>query len=253
MSNASFVAPVHDPVIRLEGVAIRFRVPREPIHTLKEYAIRVLQRRIHYEAFYALKDVSLEIEKGEVFGIIGRNGAGKTTLLKVVSRVLRPTRGRVRIIGRLAPLLELQAGFHYELTGRENVFLNGTLLGFSRAEISSRFDQILDFSELQDFIDAPIRTYSSGMTVRLGFAVATSIRPDVLLVDEVLSVGDERFQEKCIARMTAFREQGTTTLFVTHNTSLARTMYHRGVWLDHGVIRAQGPIDEVIHQYQQST
>ncbi len=252
MSNSSSIEsgfPPGTPVVQLEKVTVRYRVPHEQIATLKEYAIRVLQRRVRHEDFFALQDVSLEIEKGAVVGIIGRNGAGKTTMLKLVARVLRPTRGRVRVVGRVAPLLELQAGFHHELTGRENVFLNGTLLGFSREEVSRLLDEILDFSELEDFIDAPLRTYSSGMIVRLGFAVATSIRPDILLVDEVLSVGDERFQKKCVARIEAFCAQGTTILFVTHNTSLARAMCDRGIWLDHGLIRAQGLIDEVISQY----
>ena len=191
-----------ETVIRLENVSVEYRAPRERITSFKEYAIRLLQRRVQHLEFKALRNVDLEVRQGEVFGILGQNGAGKSTLLKVVSRVMRPTQGRVWVRGRIAPLLELGAGFHPELNGRENVFLNGTLLGYTHAEMEALFDQIVDFAELRDFINAPLRTYSTGMAVRLGFAVATATRPDILIVDEVLAVGDEQFQEKCAARMT---------------------------------------------------
>lgn len=236
-------------MIRLEQVTVEYRAPRERIRTVKEYAIRLLQGGIKHDEFQALREVSFDVRQGEVFGVIGHNGAGKSTLLKVVSRVLKPTRGRVWVRGRVAPLLELGAGFHPELSGRENVFLNGTLLGFTRAQVEAIFDEIVDFAELWEFIDAPLRTYSTGMGVRLGFAVATAVRPDVLLVDEVLSVGDERFQEKCAARMTEFRQQGTTILLVTHDTRLVLSMCDRALWLDHGVAGAVGAVEGVVSAY----
>ena len=237
-------------VIRVEGVSVRYRVSHERINTLKEYAIRKLQRRVKYTEFFALKDVSLDVRAAEVFGVIGRNGAGKSTLLRVISRVMRPTSGRIWRQGGIAPLLELGAGFHPELTGRENVFLNGTLLGHSHAEMAARFDEIVDFAELGEFIDSPIRNYSSGMSARLGFAVATAIQPDILIVDEVLSVGDERFQEKCKTRIAKFRESGASILLVSHEGDLVQSLCNRAVWLDKGEVRALGPAPEVVAAYR---
>ena len=246
-SDASAIA------VRIEDVSVRYRVPHERIGTFKEYVIRRLQQRVTHDIFWALHQVDLEIRQGEVFGIIGRNGAGKSTLLKVVARVLQPTTGRVWVRGRVAPLLEFGAGFHAELTGRENIFLNGTLLGFSRHEMQAKFDRIVDFAELWEFIDAPIRTYSSGMTARLGFAIATDVKPDVLIIDEVLAVGDEAFQRKSAARMSEFREKGATILLVTHNMANVRSMCQRAAWLDHGVVRAVGAAEEIATQYQQAS
>lgn len=182
-----------EPILRLDNVSVRYRIPSERIITLKEYTIRRLQRQVQSRDFWALSGINLEIFRGEIFGIIGRNGAGKSTLLKVVSRVLAPTEGRVWVNGFVSPLLELGAGFHPELTGRENVYLNGTLLGYSRRDIKMKMDEILDFAEIGNFIDAPIRTFSSGMVARLGFAVATAWQPEILILDEVLAVGDEAF------------------------------------------------------------
>ena len=227
-----------------------YRAPGERFHTFKEYAIRWLQRRVKKREFWALKDVSLKIYRGETFGVIGSNGAGKSTLLKLAARVLRPTTGRVVVVGHTAPLLEFGAGFHPELTGRENIFLNGAILGFGHRQMEEKFDRIVDFAELWDFIDAPIRTYSSGMIARLGFAVATDIEPDVLLVDEILSVGDESFQHKSAARMQAFRDRGATILLVSHDMDSIEQICHRAVWIDHGQIRALGPVDEVIDAYR---
>ncbi|MEK7834063.1 MAG: ABC transporter ATP-binding protein, partial [Acidobacteriota bacterium] len=237
-------------VIRLENVSVVYRAPSEQIKSLKEYAIRLVKRQVKHHDFNALSDVSLELRRGEVFGLIGHNGAGKSTMLKVVSRVMKPTRGRVWVKGRIAPLLELGAGFHPELSGRENVFLNGTLLGYSRAEMARLFDSIIEFAELEDFIDAPLRTYSTGMTVRLGFAVATATRPDILIVDEVLAVGDEQFQEKCADRIADFRSQGTTILLVTHSSATIKNMCDRAALLDHGRLCAIGSPGEIIDQYQ---
>ena len=237
-------------VVRMENVSVRYRVPRERIVSFKEYAIRVLQRKISYDEFWALSDVSLEIHKGEIFGVIGLNGAGKSTLLKVISRVMRPTRGRVWLRGRVAPLLELGAGFHPELTGRENVFLNGLLLDYTSDEIAVHFDQILEFADVAGFIDAPLRTYSTGMVARLGFSVATMTRPDVLIVDEVLSVGDEHFQRKCQNRIREFQENKTTILLVSHNTDLIAKLCNRAAWLEHGHLRMIGEALDVVDNYR---
>jgi ABC-type polysaccharide/polyol phosphate transport system ATPase subunit len=239
-----------ETVIRLENVSVRYRLPEERIGTLKEYAIRLLQKRVRFNSFWALRGVNTTINKGEIFGFIGRNGAGKSTLLKVISRVLVPTEGRVWIQGQVSPLLELGAGFHPELTGRENVFLNGTLLGHTRREIEDHLEEITDFAELGAFINAPLRTYSSGMVARLGFAVATTWKPEILILDEVLSVGDEAFQLKCQRRMEGFRTNQVTSLLVTHNMLTVEKLCTRVAWLDHGVIKAVGTPDEVIKAYR---
>lgn len=240
---------VSDVVVQVENVSVCYHLPRERIGTFKEYAIRRLQRRVSHEEFLALHDASLEIRRGEVFGIIGPNGAGKSTLLKVIARVLRPTAGRVVVRGTVAPLLEFGAGFHPELTGRENVFLNGVLLGFTQKQMEEKFDRIVDFAELGDFIDAPLRTYSSGMVARLGFAIATDVKPDILIVDEVLAVGDTSFQEKSAARMQEFREQGASILLVSHNMTTIQNMCQRAAWLDHGGVNAIGEAKEIVAQY----
>jgi len=240
-----------DNVIRLENVSVRYRLPEEMIGTFKEYMIRLMQKRVKYNSFLALNNVNIDINKGEIFGFVGRNGAGKSTLLKVVSRVLVPTQGRVWIKGWVSPLLELGAGFHPELTGRENVFLNGTLLGHSRREIENHMEEIIEFAELGAFMDAPLRTYSSGMIARLGFAVATTWKPEILILDEVLSVGDEAFQLKCQKRMESFRKEQVTSLLVTHNMQTVQALCTRAAWIDHGVIKMVGTPNEVIEAYRQ--
>jgi ABC-2 type transport system ATP-binding protein len=240
------------PVIVLNNVSVRYRAPEEVIGTFKEYAIQLLKRNVRFREFNALNNVDLQVNKGEILGIIGRNGAGKSTLLKVISRVLIPTDGRVRILGRVSPLLELGAGFHPELTGRENVFLNGTLLGHARREIETQLPEIIEFAELGTFIDSPLRTYSSGMVARLGFSVSTTWQPEILILDEILSVGDEAFRLKCRTRMERFRDQGTTTLLVTHDSGTVESLCSRAVWLDHGEIKAIGPSKEVVALYRQS-
>jgi lipopolysaccharide transport system ATP-binding protein len=237
-------------VLQLENVTVRYRAPHERVGTFKEYAIRRLQQRMRFTDFYALNGININIHEGEIFGIIGRNGAGKSTLLKVISRVLIPTQGRVRIRGRVSPLLELGAGFHPELTGRENVYLNGTLLGHSHQEIDNRMEDILGFAELGDFIDGPLRTYSSGMVARLGFAVATAWQPEILLLDEVLAVGDEAFRKKCQIRMEAFRTSGTTTLLVTHDMNSVKSLCSRAAWLNRGKILSIGEVNNVVKDYQ---
>lgn len=239
-------------IIRLENVGVCYRVPSERIWSFKEYAIRWLQRRITSREFWALKEVTFSIYRGETFGLIGANGAGKSTLLKVVARVIRPTIGRVVVVGNVAPLLEFGAGFHPDLTGRENIYLNGAILGFSRKEMDAKLKRIVDFAELWDFIDAPIRTYSSGMSARLGFAIATDIEPDILLIDEVFSVGDEVFRRKSEARMREFRERGTTIMFVSHSMESIQELCHRAAWIHHGRVEAVGAPEEVIRAYRQS-
>jgi len=239
-----------ESVIRLKDISVCYEIPIEPIVSFKEYAIQFVRGRIKTRKFLALSNISLEIYRGEILGIIGKNGAGKSTLLKVISRILPPTTGRIRVVGQVSPLLELGAGFHLELTGRENVFLNGTLLGHTRRDIEDHLDDIINFAEIGEFIDAPLRTYSSGMVSRLGFAVATAWKPDILILDEVLVVGDESFRIKCQTRMQAFRATGATIFLVTHDMNALRLLCTRAIWLDHGLVRMAGVTEEVVRSYQ---
>ncbi len=249
MSEHSSLAVSNLPAIQVDNISIVYRVPHEPVSGIKEFAIRWLQRQLSYEAFYALKNVSFRVGRGETFGVIGRNGSGKSTLLKVIARVLFPPEGRVVLRGVVFPLLELGAGFHNELTGKENIYLNSALLGRSRREVDRLLDGIIDFAEVGDFIDSPLRTYSTGMIGRLGFAVATASRPDILLVDEVLSVGDAGFQQKCLDRMQSFRDQGTTVLIVSHSMTTIQAFCSKALWLNRGKVGALGSVDEVIDRY----
>ena len=246
------LASHNNEAIRLENASVQYRVPNERIGTFKEYIIRLVQGKVKFNSFLALNDVSFNVYKGEVFGLIGPNGAGKSTLLKVIARVLRPTEGRVLVKGRVAPLLEFGAGFHPELTGRENVYLNGAMLGFSQEEMNAKFEGIVDFAELWDFIDAPLRTYSSGMWARLGFSVATDVDPEILIIDEVLSVGDEAFQRKSKERINQFRDRGATIMFVSHNMAMIENMCQRAAWLDQGKLKAIGESPDVIAAYRES-
>lgn len=241
-----------EKIISLENVSVRYRAPAEPIGTFKEYAIRLLQGKVRYKEFPALNCINFQVNRGEIFGVIGRNGAGKSTLLQVISRVLIPTEGRVWIKGRVSPLLGLGAGFHPELTGIENIYLNGTLLGHTRREIEKHVEEIIEFSELGAFINAPIRSYSSGMVARLGFAVATTWVPEILLLDEVLAVGDEAFRRKCKARMESFRNSKTTILIVSHQMNTIESICDRAALLERGNIRAIGSADEVIKAFRQA-
>jgi ABC-2 type transport system ATP-binding protein len=235
--------------IRLDNVGVRYRVPSERITHFKEYAIRWLQRRISQRDFWALKEINLSIKQGETFGLIGPNGAGKSTTLKLIARVFRPTTGRVIVRGVVAPLLEFGAGFHPELTGRENIYLNGAVMGFTRKEMEAKFERIVDFAELGDFINVPVRTYSSGMKARLGFAVATDVDADILIIDEILSVGDEAFRRKSFERLEDFRRRGVTTLLVSHSMDTINKMCDRAAWLDHGQIKAIGESDQIVNAY----
>ena len=252
MSDNVLHEPQQNMAVYLNNISVKYQIPIEPIKNFKEYVIRFIQGRIEHREILALKKVDLEINQGEVFGILGRNGAGKSTLLKVISKVLIPTNGRVWVRGDVSPLLQLGAGFHIELTGRENIFLNATLLGHPRKEIEEKFEEIIDFADIGMFIEAPLRTYSSGMISRLGFAVATAWKPDILILDEVLSVGDVSFQEKCIRRMKGFRESGSTVLIVSHSIDQILTICKRALWLDSGEIQMLGPADEVCNAYQQA-
>ncbi|MHB8192966.1 MAG: ABC transporter ATP-binding protein [Bellilinea sp.] len=242
--------PSNDVVIALEEAVVRYRIPRERFHSFKEFAIRRVQGKVEYEDLLALNKIDLQVRRGEVFGLIGANGAGKTTLLRLVARVMRPSSGRVVVRGRVAPLLAMGAGFHHELTGRENVYLNGALLGYTRYQIDECFDWIVDFAELRDFIEAPLRTYSTGMMARLGFSVATAVQPDVLIVDEVLSVGDIAFQEKSGDRIKQFRKDGASILLVSHGMETITKMCDRAAWLSHGEIVDMGEAEGVVQNFE---
>jgi lipopolysaccharide transport system ATP-binding protein len=236
-------------IIELNNVSVEYRVPQEQIGTFKEYFIRLLEGKVKHRTFNALNKVSLSVNRGEVFGLIGHNGAGKSTLLKLVAKVIRPTSGRVLVKGRVAPLLEAGAGFHPELTGRENIFLNGAMLGFSHEEMLEKLPRIIEFSELGDFIDAPLRTYSSGMSARLGFAVATDTQPDILIIDEILSVGDEAFQHKSYERIQSIKAQGATILLVSHSMSTIESVCQRAAWLHRGQILSMDNTKVVVDRY----
>jgi ABC-type polysaccharide/polyol phosphate transport system ATPase subunit len=235
--------------VRLEGISLSYRLAKQRIPSLKEYAIHWMRGALSYEKLWALRDVSLTIRQGERVGIVGRNGAGKSTLLKVISRVLKPTEGKAGIHGRLAPILELGTGFDYELTGLENIYLNALLLGRTRREIDERIEWIVEFSGLGDFIRTPIRNYSSGMQARLGFSVASAWMPDILILDEVLTVGDSAFTEKCEGRLAEFHEAGTTVLMVSHVAQAVEANCDRCIWLDAGRLRADGPTKKVLDLY----
>jgi lipopolysaccharide transport system ATP-binding protein len=236
--------------IHFEQVSKRFVLHHERPRSFQELVVGLLRRNSNsHEEFWALKDVSFTVSAGETVGLIGPNGAGKSTILKLVSRIIEPTSGQVKTNGRVGALLELGAGFHPDLTGRENVYLNGSILGLSHREIDRQFESIVEFAEIARFIDTPVRNYSSGMLMRLGFAVATSFHPDILLIDEVLAVGDQTFQAKCLQHIGQLRKQGVTILFVSHGLDMVRRLCHRAAWLDEGQIQAIGPADEVAISY----
>jgi len=243
---------VREVMIRAEHVSLCYRMSYDRVKSIKEYVVQLVKGKIRYEEFWALKDVSFEVKKGEVLGIIGHNGAGKSTLLKVISGILKPTAGSVQVNGVVAPMLELGSGFDFDLTGRENVFLNGAILGYSEQFLKDRYEEIVDFSELGQFIDIPLRNYSSGMVARLAFSVATVVQPDILIVDEVLSVGDAAFQEKSKKRMLELMGGGTTVLFVSHSLEQIREMCSQAVWLDHGVVIMSGNTADVCDAYERS-
>jgi ABC-type polysaccharide/polyol phosphate transport system ATPase subunit len=243
-------ATFSDTAIRVENVTQRFRVIQERPDTLRELFSKFLRHSATFHDFNALSNVSLEVPHGQMLGIVGANGSGKSTLLKVIAGVYRPSKGKVQVTGSLAPLIELGAGFHHELTGRENILINGLLMGYSKKEMQERERSIIEFAEIGDFIDAPIKQYSSGMNMRLAFAVATEVDPQILIIDEILGVGDAPFQQKCFARIRGFREAGKTILFVSHNLEQVVKYCDRAILLEHGVLIAEGKPADVIEQYQ---
>lgn len=239
-----------EPVIEVEKVSMKFNLSKERIDNLKEYIIKLLKHQLLYEEFTALKDVSFWVDPGEVFGIVGLNGSGKSTLLKLISGILKPTSGNVEVRGRISPLIELGAGFDFEMTARENIYMNGSVLGYPREMMRERFDEIVEFAELKDFIDVPLKNFSSGMVARLGFSIATITRPEILIIDEILAVGDFLFQEKCEKRIQEMMSGGTTVLIVSHSIEQIERLCGRVLWLEHGKVRQIGETREVCEAYR---
>lgn len=236
--------------VEIKNVSMCFNMPKEKVDNMKEFFIKFLKKQLHYEEFYALTDVSLTVNKGEVVGIVGLNGSGKSTLLKIISGILVPSSGTAQIDGTISPLIELGAGFDFELTTRENIFLNGSVLGFDRKFIKEKYDEILDFAELRDFENVAIKNFSSGMIARLGFAIATLVKPDILIVDEILAVGDYLFQQKCEKRISDMMAGGTTVLIVSHSIDQIQRLCSRVVWLEKGRVKKIGNTKEVCEEYQ---
>ena len=236
-------------VVDVRNVTMKFNLSTEKVDNLKEYFIRIVKRNLMYNEFIAVNDVSFQVHKGEVFGLVGLNGSGKSTMLKLISGIYKPSSGKVKVQGVLAPLIELGAGFDMNLTARENVFLNGSVMGYSKKFLLGKLDEIIDFAELREFMDVPLKNFSSGMVARLGFAIATVIEPDILICDEILAVGDYQFQQKCERRITQMRENGVTILFVSHSIEQVQRICHRALWLDHGHMKMIGPVDEVCRAY----
>lgn len=236
-------------MIDADHVTIRFNLANQKVDNLKEYFIKLLKKELMFQEFLAVKDVSFRVHAGEAWGLIGRNGSGKSTMLKAISGILKPYKGTVTVNGTVAPLIELGAGFDPEMTARENIFLNGCVLGHTEKFMREHFDEIVEFAELQDFLDSPIKNYSSGMRARLGFAVATMVQPEILIVDEILAVGDYKFRQKCEKRMTQMLSGGTTLLYVSHSIDEVRRLCDHALWIDKGVARMQGEVNEVCDAY----
>jgi len=246
-------AAASEPIITVDHVAMTFNMASEKLNSLKEYFIKLARRELLFKEFLALNDVSLTVNRGESFGIVGTNGSGKSTLLKIIAGVLEPSHGTVKVAGSIAPLIELGAGFDAELTARENVYLNGSLLGYSKRYVDEHFDEIADFAEIRDFLDIPLKNYSSGMVARIAFAIATARVPDVLIVDEVLSVGDIFFQEKCEKRIDSLiHDHGTTLLFVSHSIEQVERLCDRAIWIEKGVTRMIGDSATICDGYRHS-
>lgn len=237
-------------MVEVENVSMNYKMMKDRVKSVKEYIVQMLKGKIQYEIFQALNDVSFEVNKGEVMGIIGRNGAGKSTLLKVISGILKPSAGEVTLHGNVVPMLELGSGFDIDLSGRENIFLNGAILGYSEEFLKEKYNEILQFSELRDFIDIPIRNYSSGMVMRLAFSIASLVNPEILIVDEILAVGDSAFQEKSKAKMLELMSGGTTVLFTSHSIGQIREMCDRVIWLEHGKVMDIGIPEHICREYE---
>lgn len=238
-------------MIEVNHVSLCYRMPAERVSGMKEFLVQALQGKLQYKEFWALQDVNFSIEKGEVLGLVGANGAGKSTMLKVISGILKPTKGAVTVHGNIVPMLELGSGFDLELTGRENVFLNGAILGYPEDFLKEKYQEIVDFSELGEFIEMPLRNYSSGMITRLAFSIATVVKPDILIVDEILSVGDAAFQKKSKNRMMELMSGGTTVLLVSHSAEQITEMCSRAIWLEKGKMKMIGPAADVCRAYEE--
>ncbi len=236
-------------MIDVDHVTIRFNLSNQKVDNLKEYVIKLLKRELLFQEFLAVKDVSFQVRAGEAWGLVGSNGSGKSTMLKAISGILKPYKGSITVNGSVAPLIELGAGFDSELTARENIFLNGCILGHTEQFMKEHFDEIVDFAEIHNFLDSPLKNYSSGMKSRLGFSIATMVRPEILIVDEVLAVGDYKFRQKCEKRMNELLSGGTTLLYVSHNIDEVRRLCDHVIWLDKGVCRMVGATDEVCDAY----
>lgn len=236
-------------IIDVDHVTIRFNLASEKIDNLKEYFIKLVTRKLMFQEFLAVKDVSFQVRQGEAWGLIGTNGSGKSTLLKAISGILKPYKGTITVDGFIAPLIELGAGFDQEMTARENIFLNGCVLGHTEQFMKEHFDEIVDFAELHDFLDSPLKNFSSGMRARLGFSIATMVKPQILIVDEILSVGDYKFREKCAKRMEEMLSGGTTLLYVSHSIDEVRRLCDHALWIDKGVQRMQGDVTTVCDAY----
>ncbi len=239
--------------IEVKNVTIKFNMAKEKVDSIKEYILKFIKKQLFFEEFTALNDVSFDVKKGEVFGIIGLNGCGKSTILKIISGIYSPNKGSVKVNGSIAPLIELGAGFDMDLTARENIYLNGSVLGYSKNYIDSKFDEIVDFTELHQFIDVPMKNYSSGMVARIGFAIATITDPDILIVDEILSVGDFLFQQKCEQRINELMKKGTTILIVSHSIDQIKRLCNRVMWLKSGQVVKIGETQEICNEYSHTT
>ncbi len=240
-----------ETVIEVKDVSMHFNLMVERVDSIKEYVMKLVKGKLLYNDFVALSHVSFDVHKGEIVGLVGLNGAGKSTLLKIIAGVLKPTEGKVITRGTIAPLIEVGAGFDPELTARENVYLNGAILGHDRKFMDSKFDEIIDFAELRNFVDVPVKNFSSGMYARLGFAIATMVQPDILIVDEVLSVGDYKFQKKCEDRIQAMLDKGVTVVLVSHDINMIENLCTKVVWLEHGHLKDIGPTAKVCKEYEE--
>lgn len=242
-----------EKIIEINNVSMEYTLSKDKISSLKEFIVKLLKRELKFEKFVALNDISFDVYKGEVVGLIGHNGAGKSTLLKIISGILKPTNGNVSTYGSIVPMLELGSGFDMDMTGRENIYLNGAILGYSKKDLDSKFNDIVEFSELKDFLDVPLRNYSSGMIARLAFSVATIVNPEILIVDEILSVGDFEFQKKSFNKMNEMLTGGATVLLVNHDVEVVKKMCNRVVWIEHGKIKMIGNPNEVCECYLASS
>ncbi|OCT11125.1 teichoic acid ABC transporter ATP-binding protein [Paenibacillus pectinilyticus] len=241
-----------DNIVEINDVSMLFNLSREKVDNIKEYFVRFVKGKLTFEEFWALRNISFNIKRGESMGIVGLNGSGKSTLLKIIAGVLKPTTGNLSVYGSVAPLIELGAGFDFELTAKENIFLNGAILGYSRAEMKEKFDEIMDFAELWDFIDVPIKNFSSGMIARLGFSIATISKPDILIADEILGVGDHKFQAKCEKRMEEIMSNGATVILVSHSINSVKAICTQAAWLRKGQLINVGPAEAVCNEYMTS-